>query len=428
MDEEKKIFLSYSHKDMDLANEIDSALRIKGIKLTRDKRDLKSSIKEFMKTIRDHDLVLMLISDPYLKSKNCMFEAIEFIKESDYKQRIIPIVIDDVDFDMEETYLQYWEKIEESIERRIKKHGSGELKSLQEKKEEINEIEANIIDFIATIKDLIYIRSTELLDKGYKKLYERIGLEVDESKGISYDVISQHDVSTGVARRCSMNILINRDYPKCDVKDSLKEIVFFLKPDNDVIWIFVYNSSDDIPKTNWFCEGYWVSPNLDQKWHPMKMKSNDQIEDIEIIWNDEYESRQEIYKSYSGTKNELIEFSDSLLKQIVPIAKTAIEKFDKFQNGKISENEFLDYMHNNRQIESELYSQSGEGKFATYECQDYIQKFDNLFAIVDNMFLYYSIEFMDTWSSENKKIMMNRDKDSFYKELNELYYERKKLK
>lgn len=428
MSNEKKIFFSYSHKNMDLANEIDSALRIKGIKLTRDKRDLKFSIKEFMKTVRNHDLVLILISDPYLKSKNCMFEAIEFIKEPDYKRRIIPIVIDDVDFDLEETYLKYWEKIGESIEKRIKEHSSDRLKSLQEKREEINEIETNIVDFIATIKDLLYIRSTELLDKGYKKLYKRIGLEVDESAGINYDIISQKEVSTGVARKCSIDTLINKDYPKWDIKDTLKKIVFSLKANNDIIWIFVYNSSDDIPKTNWFCRAYWISPNLDQKWHPAKMKPNDQIEDIEIIWNNEYGNRREMYESHSGNKNELINFTDSLLKQIIPIAKNAIEKFDQFQNGKINETEFLEYMHKKRQIENELYSHSVERQFAPYECEDYIQKFDNLFAIVDNMFMYYSKECMDTWSSETKKVMMSRDKERFYEVLGELQYEKNKLK
>lgn len=428
MNDEKKIFLSYPHKYSDLANEIDNALRIKGIKLTRDKRDLKFSIKEFMKTIRSHDLVLMLIGDSYLKSKNCMFEAIEFIKEQDYKQRIIPIVIDDVNFDSEEIYLQYWEEIGELIERRIKGLSSDKVKHLQEKREEINEIEKNIIEFIAIIKDLLYIKSTELLDKGYNKLYVRVGLEADESTWVNYDIISQHDVSTGVARRCSIDCIINKDYPKYYIKNAIKAIISSLKADNDVIWVFVYNASDDIPKTNWFCHSYWVSPNLDQIWHPAKMESNDQIEDIEIKWNEEYENRRELYKPYSGTKNELIEFTDSLLKQVIPIAKTAIEKFDQFQNGIINENEFLDYMHKNRQIESELYSQSREGNFATYECKDYIQKFDNLFAIVDDMFLYYSRECMDTWSSENKKIMMSLDKDRFYKELNELQYERKKLK
>lgn len=381
-----------------------------------------------MRTIRNHDFVLMLISDSYLKSKNCMFEAIEFIKEPDCKQRIIPIVTNDVDFDSEETYLKYWENIGESIERKIKEHNSGKLKKLQEKRSEINEIESNIIDFVETIKDIIYIRSTEFLDKGYSKLYARIGLEVDESTGITCDIISQQDVSIGVARRSSIIVLINKNYPKYDIKEALKKRVSSLKQDNDVIWIFVYNSSDDIPKTNWFCRGYWVSPNLDQRWRPLEIESNDQIEDIKITWNYEYENRREVYKSHSGTKKELLEFTDSLLNQVVPIAKTAIEKFDQFQNGKIREDEFLEYMQKNRPNERKLYSHSGERKFPTYECEDYIQKFDNLFAIVDNMFLYYSIECMDKWSSENKKILMRHDKDRFYKELNELLYERKKLK
>lgn len=427
MDTEKKIFLSYSHKNMDLANEIDNALRIKGIKLTRDKRDLEYSIKEFMMTVRDHDLILMLISDSYLKSKNCMFEAMEFIKVPDYKQRIIPIVFDDVN-SLEETYLKYWEKEGKLIERRINEHSTDRLKGLQERKKEIKEVETHIVDFIINIKDLIYIRSAELLDDGYKKLYERIGLEVDESKGINYDVICQQDESIRVARRCSIDMLINKSYPKFDIKDALKEKISTLKLDNDVIWVFVYNNLDDIPNVNWFCRGYWVSPNLDEKWHPREMKQNDHIEDIEIIWNDKYEIYRETYKSFSGIKSELIEYSDLLLEQIIPIAKTAIKKFDQFQNGKINENEFIEHMQKNHQYVRKLYSQSIERKSSTYECEDYLQKFDNLFAIVDNMFLYYSKEGMNEWSGERRNVMMKKEKDHFYEEFNELLYEKKKLK
>ncbi len=427
MDEENKIFLSYSYKNMDLANEIDNALRIRGIRVTRDKRDLKSSIEKFMKTVRSHDLFLPLISDHYLKSKNCMFEALEFIKEPDHKQRIIPIIIDDVNFDLEETYLKYWEKIGELIEGRIKDNSIDKIRKLQEMRQEINEIETNIIEFIAIIKDVLYIRSIELSNNGYKRLYERLGLEVDESTGINYDIISQQDVSIGVARRCSINVLINKDYSRYDIKDALKRIISSSKQDNDVIWIFVYNSSDDIPKSNWFCRGYWVSPNLDQRWRPVEMTPNDQIEDIKVTWNYEYESRRETYNFYSGPKNELIKSTDLLLKQVVPIAKAAIEKFDQFQNDKSNENEFLEYMYKNREVERELYSQSGELNFPTYECKDYFQKFNNLFAIIDDMFLYYSRECIDTWSSESKKLMMSH-KDRFYKELNELNYERRKLK
>ncbi len=88
------------------------------------------------------------------------------------------------------------------------------------------------------------------------------------------------------------------------------------------------------------------------------------------------------------------------MEQMVPIAKTAIKKLDQFQNGEIDENEFLDYMHKELPIECELYSLSMERKSATYESNEYIQRFDGLFAIVDNMFMYYSVECTDTWSNE----------------------------
>ena len=127
MSNEKKIFLSYSHKNIDLANEIDSALYVRRIRVTRDIRDVKcsQSFKEFMKSIGNHDIVLMLISDQYLKSQACMFEVIEAMKESNYKERMIAIVNDDVCFDLKGIiYLEYWEEKRKLIEEAIKEHQS----------------------------------------------------------------------------------------------------------------------------------------------------------------------------------------------------------------------------------------------------------------------------------------------------------------
>lgn len=413
---------------MDLANEVDNALYIKGIRVTRDIRDVQcsQSFKEFMRSIGNHDIVLMLISDQYLKSQACMFEVIETMKESNYKERIITIVDDDVCFDLDGiTYLKYWEEKRQLIDEVIREHRRETVRPLEEKIKEIILIENNIMEFIATVRDRKYIPS-ESLNNRYTDLYKAIGIE-NVNVVPNYDTVNVDNVSVGPIKRHSVNILLNKYHPKCEIKEAIKEIVFSLRLNNDVVWIFAYNKLDDIVNVNWFCKGYWFSPYLDQRWRPVEMVSNDQIEDIKITWNNEYESRREVYDSYSGTKNELLEFTDSLLKQVVPIATVAIEKFDRFQNGEINEHEFLEYMHEKRPIESELYSLSGERKFATYECNNYIQKFDNLFAIVDDMFLYYSIECTDTWSNENKKIMMTLDKDRFYKELSELNYERRKL-
>ncbi len=47
-----------------------------------------------MKSIRNQDYVILIISDYYLKSKNCMFEVTEIMKEQEYKDRIFPAVVE----------------------------------------------------------------------------------------------------------------------------------------------------------------------------------------------------------------------------------------------------------------------------------------------------------------------------------------------
>lgn len=51
-------------------------------------RALNSNIVEFMKEIKQVDFVITLISDSYLKSKNCMFEVFQLISNDNYKDRI----------------------------------------------------------------------------------------------------------------------------------------------------------------------------------------------------------------------------------------------------------------------------------------------------------------------------------------------------
>ena len=81
-EQEKTLFLSYCQKDSDIANLIETGLapHINGkAKISRDIRDVEyhESFKKFMQTIETHDFVIMIVSDHYLKSRNCMFEVLE---------------------------------------------------------------------------------------------------------------------------------------------------------------------------------------------------------------------------------------------------------------------------------------------------------------------------------------------------------------
>ena len=80
------VFLSYCQKDSDVADLVEEKFQpiVDGkVKISRDIRDVKyhESFKNFMQSIETHDFVIMLISDHYLKSRNCMFEVMEVVNQ-----------------------------------------------------------------------------------------------------------------------------------------------------------------------------------------------------------------------------------------------------------------------------------------------------------------------------------------------------------
>ena len=74
----KEIFISYAWdgESEQIVNQLDQAFQAKGITIVRDKRDVgfKERIKAFMERIGRGKAVIVVISEKYLKSENCMFE------------------------------------------------------------------------------------------------------------------------------------------------------------------------------------------------------------------------------------------------------------------------------------------------------------------------------------------------------------------
>jgi hypothetical protein len=74
--------------------------------------------------------VIVVISDKYLRSKNCMFEIYEIMKNNDQDigKRIFPVVLPDARI-YDETqllnYYGYWEEKDRLLQEEIKKHDLG---------------------------------------------------------------------------------------------------------------------------------------------------------------------------------------------------------------------------------------------------------------------------------------------------------------
>ena len=171
-----KIFLSYSHKNKEIADRIDKFFISKNIRLTRDVRDALpySSLKKFMDTIRDHDYVILLISDEYLKSTNCMYEIIQFIQKRNYIDRTFPIVIDNeatiFDHSKHSKYIHYWQMKYKELGDEIKTLQNTGTISLHAELDKINKIQSNIGVFLNKIADLKCSPLDELERSNYKDI------------------------------------------------------------------------------------------------------------------------------------------------------------------------------------------------------------------------------------------------------------------
>lgn len=95
------LFLSYCSKDKCIADIIEDTLNKEtnnAIRISRYSRlPYKQSFKHFMNGISEHDYVLCIVSDGYLKSQACMYEVGEAIKDHNYDKKLLFVVLNDND-------------------------------------------------------------------------------------------------------------------------------------------------------------------------------------------------------------------------------------------------------------------------------------------------------------------------------------------
>ena len=177
MDKEKQIFISYSWKDEEIVDEIDNTFKSIGINILRDKREVKfkESIKDYMKRIRKTDYVLIVISDSFLKSPNCMYEVMELIKDENFKDRILPIILEDAhifDSKNKSGFIKYWKDACNNIEQDSSSLPNSKLETLTINAKHYDKILNNIVEFITAIIDMRHETFENLQRTNFKNMLE----------------------------------------------------------------------------------------------------------------------------------------------------------------------------------------------------------------------------------------------------------------
>lgn len=182
-----RIYISYCWEDKSVADEIDKHFFSLGIPLIRDERDIlyKNSIKEFMQGIRRTDFVLMIISNSFLRSSNCMFEVLEMVKEPDFKRKLLQVRLEDADIFNplgKLDYIKYWESKYIELQSGISEIEKTNSISLLQDLKHYQNIQSTIGEFIGIIAEENCISYEKLKKDNFKQITDYIEFPVLENE------------------------------------------------------------------------------------------------------------------------------------------------------------------------------------------------------------------------------------------------------
>jgi two-component system, NtrC family, response regulator AtoC len=185
---EPSVFVSYAWGDEreEIVNKIDKSLQQRGLRIIRDKRDLpyKGSIKEFMERIGQGDCVIVVISDKYLRSPNCMFELVEIAEKQDFRNRIFPVIWKDANiYDPLKRieYIKHWEVTRANLAKAMKKLDPANLQGIREEMDLYDRIRDKISGLTSILKDMNTLTPEMHQESDFGELYNALEKRIRNS-------------------------------------------------------------------------------------------------------------------------------------------------------------------------------------------------------------------------------------------------------
>jgi hypothetical protein len=186
---EKMVFISYAWggEREEIVDQIERALQERGLTIIRDRRELgyKGSIREFMERIGQGNCVIVVISDKYLRSPNCMFELVEIAENKQFSDRIFPVVLADAEiYDPIKRlgYVKYWEDQRNALAEAMKAVDPANLQGIRDDMDMYHRIRDQISGLASTLKDMNALTPEMHRDSNFSHLYDAIEKRMKESQ------------------------------------------------------------------------------------------------------------------------------------------------------------------------------------------------------------------------------------------------------
>ena len=188
---EQSVFVSYAWggESEEIVNQIDQALQQRGLKIIRDKRDLgyKGSINAFMERIGQGNCVIVVISDKYLRSPNCMFELVEIADGKQFHNRIFPIVLSNAEiYDPVKRleYVKHWELKRGELAQAMKEVDPANLQGIREDIDLYDRIRDKVSGLTSFLKNMNTLTPDMHRDSDFSEIYAGIERRMAEASGL----------------------------------------------------------------------------------------------------------------------------------------------------------------------------------------------------------------------------------------------------
>ena len=180
-----EVFVSYAWNDESRAivDRLQHALAQQNIRLLRDREEVryKDSIREFMRRLGRGKCIVVIISEKYLKSENCMFELIEVIRNTAFRERIFPIVLSDANIYKAVgciKYVQHWENEIKELDAGLKTVRADNLVKLQENLNTYSEIRRMFDDIAERLRDMNALTPEQHQNSDFEQLINNIRVQL----------------------------------------------------------------------------------------------------------------------------------------------------------------------------------------------------------------------------------------------------------
>jgi len=177
-----EIYISYAwtSESEEILKELCATFDENDIRYFVDKKDVeyRGNIREFEERLGKGDYIILIISDKFLKSKDCMYEVLQIMnKGGDFSQRIYPIVLSDAKIYEPEyiiDYIKHWEDKKASLNDKMKTIGSEFLSGLHTVIDNYTKYREIIDNLINILKEMNNLSPDIHRDSKFKQLIDSL--------------------------------------------------------------------------------------------------------------------------------------------------------------------------------------------------------------------------------------------------------------